>query len=73
MLDQTSEEAQTPRTGDKQGEPSNRERRELFKRLGKYAVYTAPVVIAVLASEKGYAVPMPYPSPPPPPPPPPPS
>ena len=73
MPDRTNKESRMSRIEDKQGEPSNRERRELFKRLGKYAVYTAPVVIAVLASEKGYAVPMPYPSPPPPPPPPPPS
>lgn len=47
----------------KSGEPANKERREMFKRLGKYTAYTAPVVIAILVSEKGYAQPTPTPAP----------
>ena len=68
MLDRTNEDAGISRTENKAGEPSNKERREAFKRLGKYAAYTAPVVIAILVSEKGYAAPPPSPPPPPPPP-----
>ncbi len=58
MLDRTNEGAQISRSEDKPGEPTNKERREMFKRLGKYAAYTAPVVIAILVSEKGYAAPV---------------
>lgn len=65
MPDRTNEEAQISRTEDKRGEPTNKERREVFKRLGKYAAYTAPIVIAILVSEKGYAQPVPTPAPPP--------
>lgn len=74
MIDRTREEAQISPTEDKSAEPTNKERRELFKKLGKY---TAPVVIAILVSEKAYAqsgpeprpVPPTPPTPPPPPPP----
>lgn len=71
MPDRTNEGEQMSRTDDKPGQPTNKERREVFKKLGKYAAYTAPVVIAILVSEKGYAQPVPPPAPPPPTPPPP--
>lgn len=63
MPDRTNEKKQEFNPEGKPGEPTNKERREVFKRLGKYAAYTAPVVIAILVSEKGYAQPTPTPQP----------
>lgn len=39
--------------------PANKDRREALKKMGKYAAYTAPAVIAILWCEKSYAQPAP--------------
>ena len=48
------------------GEPeelANRERREVLKKMGKYAAYTAPAVVAILIHKEGQAQVAPAPSP----------
>ena len=59
MLDQKDVQDQDAKPETKSEEAPNKERREMLKKLGTYAVYTAPVVIAILTSEKSYAQPAP--------------
>jgi|GEM_PF-1326703 len=66
MIDGKNEPREENVAGNQPEEPTAIERREALKKLGKYAAYTSPVVIAVLTSEKGYAAPAPAPPPSPP-------
>jgi len=56
MIDGENEPREENVVGNQPEQPSAVGRREALKKLGKYAAYTAPVVVAVLTAEKGSAV-----------------
>ena len=53
MSDRIKDESRNS-TGELEG-LANRERREVLKKMGKYAAYTAPAVVAVLVHKEGRA------------------
>ena len=65
MHDNESKEFENASTESHSTERVDEGRREALKKMGKYGLYVAPAVVAVLLAEKGYTLPPPPPSPPP--------
>lgn len=52
MNDPEAADSRTPETAVDAPDPVSEDRREALKKMGKYAAYTAPAILALLAMEE---------------------